>query len=140
MKKLEGEYSSRMRRNALEGCLYGSNIIFTLDPGADISIVPTEVVPSIFKTGGVKKIRGHDNSVLKREAGLLSFADLEGTILSFDNFDIKNHDIYNDLMELKRIQSGCTIPIQSGVVHCTKPEGSCKDSGGEKVLSKQRNF
>ena len=141
---LEGEYSSRMQRNALEGFLHGSNIIFTLDPGADISIVPIEVVPSIFKTGRVKKIRGYDNSVravetaeidiggfkLKREAGLLSFADLEGTaILSFDNFDRKNHDIYNDLMELKRSQAGCTIPIESGVVHCTKPEGSCKDSG-----------
>ena len=98
-----------------------------------------------------KKIRGYDNSVrtvetaeieidiggfkLKREAGLLSFADLEGTaILSFDNFDRKNHDIYNDLMELKRSQDGCTIPIEAGVVHCTKPEGSCKDSGGEKFL------
>ena len=132
--------------------MYGSNIIFTLDPGADISIVPIEVVPSIFKTGRVKKIRGYDNSVrtvetaeieidiggfkLKREAGLLSFADLEGTaILSFDNFDRKNHDIYNDLMELKRSQAGFTIPMESGVVHCTKPEGSCKDSGGEKVLS-----
>ena len=148
---LEGEYSSRMQRNALEGFLYGSNIIFTLDPGADISIVPIEVVPSIFKTGRVKKIRGYDNSVravetaeieidivgykLKREAGLLSFADLEGTaILSFDHFDRKNHDIYTDLMELRRSQDGCTIPIESGVVHCTKPEGSCKDSGGEKVM------
>ena len=136
----------------MEGFLYGSNIIFTLDSGADISIVPIEVVPSIFKTERVKKIRGYDNSVrtvetaeieidiggfkLKREAGLLSFADIECTaILSFDNFDRKNHDIYNDLMELKRSQPGCTIPIESGVVHCTKPERSCKDSGGEKVLS-----
>ena len=55
--------------------------------------------------------------------------------MSFDNFDRKNHDIYNDLMELKRSQAGCKIPIESGVVHCTKPEVSCKDSGGEKVLS-----
>ena len=52
-----------MKRNALKGYLYGSNIIFTLDPGGDISIVPIEVVPSIFKTGRVKKIRGYDNSV-----------------------------------------------------------------------------
>ena len=55
--------------------------------------------------------------------------------MSFDNFDRKNHDIYNDLMELKRSQAGCIIPIESGVMHCTKPEWSCKDSGGEKVLS-----
>ena len=67
---------------------------------------------------------------LKREAGLLSFADLEGTaILSCDNFDRKNRDINNYLMELKRSQAGYTIPIESGLNTAQNLRGHLKTLG-----------